>query len=218
MSAGWTDITTPIEPGMVVWPGDPGVEFGKFADMGRGDVANGSWVKMGLHSGTHIDAPLHFIADGLTVDRAPLDAMMGRARVIEIADRDSIKADELKTHDWSGVERVLFKTHNTKRRGDPRGFITDFVHISACAAAMLVERGLKTVGIDYLSVGGYERDGVETHRILLGAGVWLIENLDLANIGPSDYEMVCLPMKFTGLEAAPARVLVRPITSPPHAV
>lgn len=209
MNTNWIDVTTPVRPGMVVWPGDPAVEYGRFADMSRGDVANGSWVRMGLHSGTHVDAPLHFIADGATVERAPLEAMVGPTRVIEIADTDSIRAEELAAHDWSGVRRVVFKTRNSHRPEGQKEFLKDFVHIAVDAARFLVQRGVRCVGVDYLSVGGYERDGVETHRILLGADVWLIENLDLREISAGPYEMLCLPMKIEGAEAAPARVLMR---------
>ena len=205
----WIDISVPVQPGMPQWPGDPVYEIRRVSDMAAGAVANGSAVSMGVHTGTHIDAPLHFVRDGLTIDVMPTDAMIGSIRVIAIEDPDSIKAAELQRHNLHPGQRILFKTRNSPHSWQQPRFAERFVHISADAARHIVERGIKTVGIDYLSVGGYQRDGIETHQILLGAGLWLIEGLNLTNVEPGEYEMVCLPLKLIAAEAAPARAFIR---------
>jgi arylformamidase len=205
----WIDISVPVRPGMAQWPGDAVYELRRVGDMSRGDVANGSAISMSVHTGTHIDAPLHFVRDGLPIEAMPLDAMTGRTRVIAIEDGESIKAPELQRHSLKRGERVLCKTRNSPAAWQQKGFAEDFVHIRVDAARHLVQCGVRTVGIDYLSVGGYQRDGVETHQILLGAGLWLIEGLNLSEVRPGDYEMICLPLKLAGAEAAPARALLR---------
>lgn len=207
----WIDISVPVKPGMVHWPGDPAYEVRRVLDMEHGDVANVSLLRLGAHTGTHIDAPLHFVRNGVPIDAAPIDALIGRARVIQITDPESIKPRELSRHALSPGERVLFKTRNSPGAWERPGFAEDFVHISAAAASHIVQCGVRTVGIDYLSVGGYERDGVQTHQILLGAGLWLIEGLNLSAVGPGDYELVCLPLRLEGVEASPARAVLRPI-------
>ena len=136
---------------------------------------------------------------------------IGTARVIAIDDAESIQAVELKRHAIKRGQRVLFKTRNSAGAWDRAEFVEDFVHIRADAARLLVERGVRTVGVDYLSVGGYKRDGVETHQIMLGAGMWLIEGLNLAGVEPGEYELICLPLKLAGVEASPARAVIRPL-------
>jgi arylformamidase len=211
LMSAWLDISVPIRPGMVHWPGDPPYCVERVSDMRRGDVANVSLLKLGAHTGTHIDAPLHFVRDGLAIDAAPFDALIGRATVIHIEDRESIKPGELQRHKLERGQRVLLKTRNSPGSWEKGRFVEDFVHIRADAAQYLVDRGVRTIGVDYLSVGGYERDGVQTHQVLLGAGLWLIEGLNLSAVEPGEYEMVCLPLKLEGVEASPARAVLRRI-------
>src|SRR5579885_414636 len=128
----------------------------------------------------------------------PTEATMGRARVIEIQDRESIKPDELRPHTIQRGERLLFKTLNSARCWQTDQFIEDFVYISQEAARYLAELGVQTVGVDYLSVGGYKKDGPQTHQALLGAGIWVIEGLNLAQVAPGSYELLCLPLKIAG--------------------
>jgi arylformamidase len=210
MTTAWIDISVPIYSGMVHWPGDPGVRIERTQDMSRGDVANVSKLELGAHTGTHMDAPRHFLADGAALDDLPLDAVIGPARVIRIEHPQAILPAELEAHDLQAGERVLFLTRNSERCWTSSEFVEDFVYISAAAARFLVERQVRTVGIDYLSVGGYVHDGVETHQALLGAGIWLIEGLNLTGVKPGAYELVCLPLRVAGADGAPARVILRP--------
>ena len=207
---GWIDVSVGLHSGMVHWPDNPPVRIERMLDIERGDVANVSKISMGSHTGTHMDAPLHFIGDGKGLDEMPFDATMGSARVVEIQDPESIKPDELRQHDLQKDERILFKTRNSVR-GWPSddAFDEDFVFISQAAARYLAECGVRTVGVDYLSVGGFREDGEETHQALLGAGIWVIEGLDLSEIDPGEYELLCLPIKVVHSDGAPARAILR---------
>lgn len=205
----WIDISVPLRPELVAWPDDPGFSSKRNADMGKGDVCNLTAVNMCAHTGTHMDAPLHFVADGLPMDALPFDAVVGPARVIEIADPESIKPHELEPHDIQRGERILFKTRNSSHDWSSEPFDEGFVHISVEAAQYLVDRGVQTVGVDYLSIGGFKKGGVECHQIILGAGVWVIEGLDLREVSAGEYDLICLPLRLQGAEGAPARVIVR---------
>jgi len=209
-AAAWIDISAPIYSGMVHWPDNPAVRIERMQDLSRGDAANVSKLEMGAHTGTHMDAPRHFFADGAGLDEMPLDAAIGPARVIRIVHPHAIFPAELEGHDLQAGERVLFRTQNSERCWNTDQFVEDFVYISAAAAQFLVDRQVRTVGVDYLSVGGYVHDGVETHQILLGAGLWLIEGLNLAAVEPGAYELVCLPLRVAGADGAPARAILRP--------
>jgi arylformamidase len=209
--AAWIDISVPLRNGMVRWPGDTGFQAERVQQMAQGDTCNLSRVSMGMHTGTHIDAPLHFVRDGVGIDRMPIEAMIGPARVLQIDDDESIKSSALTQHAIRSGERLLFKTRNSTRAWQTDEFVTDYVHVSLDAARFLVERKVRTVGIDYLSVGGYERDGDEVHRTLLGAGIWLIEGLNLAAVAPGRYELVCLPLNYENGDGAPARAVLRPL-------
>jgi arylformamidase len=194
---------------MVHWPDNPPVRIERMLDIERGDVANVSTISLGSHTGTHMDAPIHFVRGGEGMDRMPLDATMGPARVIEIQDPTSVKPAELEPYGIGRGERVLFKTRNSSLAWWTRDFIEDFVYVSREAARYLAERGVRTVGVDYLSVGGFHVDGVETHQALLGAGIWVIEGLDLSRVEPGEHELICLPLKVEGGDGAPARALLR---------
>jgi len=205
----WIDISVTIKPGMVRWPGDPEIRKEPFRDMERGDVCNFSSLAFGSHTGTHMDAPLHFIRGGRTLDKMPLDATIGPCRVIEIKDKESVKVAEIEKQRIKAGERILFKTRNSSKAWKTDNFDEDFVYISKEAAAFLAKAKIQTVGIDYLSVGGFRKDGVETHHALLGAGIWIIEGLNLAKIRPGKYELNCLPIKILGSDGAPARARLR---------
>jgi arylformamidase len=205
----WIDVTWPVFQGMVHWPGDPVFEASREKSIPAGDVCNLTRMSLSAHTGTHMDAPLHFIDGGEPMEAMPIDAVAGRARVIEIDDPLAIGPDELAKHELKRGEIVLFKTRNSHEYIQSPTFVEDFVHISAAGAKHLVERGVKTVGVDYLSIGGFKTDGVECHRIILGAGIWVIEGLDLRKIEPGDYELVCLPLKLVGADGAPARAIMR---------
>ncbi len=183
MTANWIDISVPIRSGMVHWPGDPGVQIKRVKDMER-DGVNVSRIAMGAHTGTHMDAPAHFLPAGKGIDRIPFPAIVGRARVIKIEDPQTIRPEELRSSRIRRGERILLKTGNSARCWATPSFVRDFISLSTEAASFLAEREVSTVGIDYLSVGAFQGDGAETHRILLGAGIWIIEGLNLSKVEP----------------------------------
>jgi arylformamidase len=209
MAKKWIDISVIIKPGMAHWPDNPEIRVDRMLDMEKGDVCNVSVLSMGSHTGTHMDAPLHFIRGARSLDKMPLDATIGPARVIEIKDKESIKVGELENQRIKPGERILFKTINSKKSWKTDNFDEDFVYISREAAAFLAKAKVMTVGIDYLSVGGFRKDGIETHHALLGAGIWIIEGLNLSKIKPGRYELNCLPLKVLNSDGAPARALLR---------
>jgi len=182
MTSEWIDISVSLRTGMVHWPNDPPVSIERVADMTRGDKANLSKMDMSVHSGTHMDAPLHFISHGVGIDAVPFDALIGPARVIEITDRESISADTLAANRILPGERILFKTRNSEQNWAEKEFMPDFVYLSTEAAGYLAELGVKAVGIDYLSVSGYDRNEVEVHQKLLAANISIIEGLSLIHI------------------------------------
>ena len=209
MPSPWIDVSVTLKTGMVTWPGDPPARISQPISLERGDPCTVSLLEIGAHSGTHMDAPAHFVAGGAGIDSMPLDAAIGPARVISIDGRQSITLDELEPHQIQPGERILFKTHNSDRSWETDAFAKEFVYLSAPAARHLVERRVRLVGIDYLSVGGFEADGVETHQALLNAGIWVIEGLYLGQVRPGRVELICLPLKIAGGDGAPARALVR---------
>jgi len=211
-TSDWIDISVPLRNTMVHWPDDPPVQIKRILDMERGDTANVSTLAMSAHTGTHLDAPRHFLCTGKSIDQMPLEAMMGRARVIEILDPAAIKADELRRHHIRHGERLLFKTRNSERCWRSDHFIEDFAFITDEAAQLLAERRVRLVGIDYLSVDSFKH-GAETHRVLLEAGIWVIEGLDLSRVNSGRYELICLPLKIEGGDGAPARAIVRKISA-----
>ncbi|WP_243367282.1 cyclase family protein [Fundidesulfovibrio soli] len=207
----WIDVSVPVRTGMPVWPGDPPTLTERLLDLERGDPCTLTRVEMCAHAGTHMDAPAHFVAGGANMDALPPDTGIGRARVIAILDPGAVTAGELAPHRIRRGERILLKTANSARVWDSAGFLEDCVRLTPCAAAYLAERGPRLLGVDGLSVGGQDESGEEVHRILLSAGVWILEGLDLSNVEPGSVELVCLPLRLAGAEGAPARALVRPI-------
>lgn len=207
----WIDVSVPLRTGMVHWPDNPPVTIDRMLNIEHGDVANVSMLSMGAHTGTHMDAPIHFFPTGKGIDTMPLTAAIGQARVIEIRDPESIKPEELRAYSIQRAERILFKTRNSARCWQTNDFVKDFVYISQEAARYLAAQQVQTIGVDYLSVGGFFKDGVETHHALLGAGIWIIEGLNLSNVQPGLVELICLPLKMEGSDGAPARAILRPI-------
>jgi arylformamidase len=207
----WTDISVPIYSGMVHWPDNPPIRVERLLDMERGDACTVSKLSLGVHSGTHVDAPIHFISGGIGIHSAPFGALIGPARVLEIADPESIKVEHLEPYRIQADERILFKTRNSARCWQSDDFFEDFVYVSQDAARYLAARQIQTVGVDYLSVGGFHTDGRETHQALLSAGIWVIEGLNLEAVHPGTYELICLPLRITGCDGAPARAVVRSV-------
>lgn len=203
------DITLSITPALPVWPGDPPVGVSRAAEMARGDVYTLTRLDISAHTGTHLDAPAHFIPGGAGVETLDLARLVGPAQVIDARGHAQITAALLTALPISpDARRLLFLTDNSALWNTPdHTFVTDFVAIEPDAAQWLVDRGVLLVGVDYLSVAPYA-DPVPTHRILLKAGVIAVEGLDLRGIAPGHYQLICLPMKITGADGAPCRALL----------
>lgn len=211
-NVGWIDATATLDSATTpVYEGDAPMKFAFLKDMRRGDALTLSVFSLGAHSGTHVDAPMHFLADGAPVDQIPLDALVGPARVLQIADSvQAIDAAELARHQWRGAERVLFRTRSTERRWmSSAEFHRDFAYIAPDAAQLLLDAGVKLVGIDYISAEQFGAPAPLTHRILLGKEIPIVEGLDLTDVPPGEYDLIVLPMKMRGHEGAPARAIVR---------
>jgi arylformamidase len=203
------DISLPISESLPVWPGDPGVKITQISHLDKGDVATVTRLDMSAHTGTHVDAPAHFVPGGLGVDALDLDVLVGPSLVVHALEADVLSADVLERLEiLPGIERVLFRTRNSDlwERGE-REFHKDFVAITEDGARWLVERGLRLVGVDYLSVGPFDGP-VPTHRILLRAGIVAVEGLNLSGIAPGMYQLVCLPLKIAGSDGAPTRAIL----------
>ena len=206
------DISVPLHPEMPVWPGSVGIRLSRTMSLEAGDSSNVSRLDCDVHVGTHVDAPLHFIEDGSSVEQMPLKTLIGMVFVAYLPEEvDVITADDLAALSIpKGTQRLLLRTRNSLLWANGvNGFRTDYVALTADAARWMVEHGIRLVGVDYLSVQRYQ-DGSETHQILLGAGVVIVEGLNLADVVPGQYKLICLPLKLVGAEGAPARaVLVR---------
>ena len=209
------DVSVPISAATPVYPGDPGIEIRQWAAMADDDAANVSLLHFGAHTGTHVDAPSHFIEGASKVDAMPLDALIGPARVIQMPDEvDAITASHLSAQSIEGMARIIFKTRNSAFWSDTTtGFHEDFTYIAPDAAHALVQSGARLVGIDYLSVEKFQSERHETHLILLSNGVVIVEGLDLREVAPGDYELICLPLKIAGGtgDGAPARAILRTV-------
>jgi arylformamidase len=207
------DVSVPLSAATPIYPGDPGIEIKQWQTLAAGDTANVSRIDFGLHSGTHVDAPAHFIAGGARVDSLPLDSLVGEVEVVEVGnDIRVIDEDFVIANCARGAQRILFKTRNSAFWNDTRaGFRADYTYIHPAAARALVDSGIKLVGIDYLSVEQFQSEKFETHLTLLANGVVIVEGLDLRAITRGVYELFCLPLKIAGGsgDGAPARVILR---------
>jgi arylformamidase len=204
------DISLTITPGMTVWPGDPSVKLERIHKIEDGANSNVSRIEMSVHTGTHFDSPYHFLPNGKSVETLPLDVLIGAVQVIELPESCNVINSEVLTRAGmqTHVERVLFKTKNSHywEKGLTE-FQTDFVGINEDGAQFLVDRGIRLVGIDYLSISPYKHSR-PTHEILLKSNVVILEGVDLSRVPAGDYELICLPLKLGGSDGAPARVVL----------
>jgi arylformamidase len=203
------DISLPISESLAVWPGDPEVRITQPFHLDRGDAATVTRLDMGAHTGTHVDAPAHFIPGGPGVDALDLDVLVGPALVVHALEVDALSAEVLDGLQIPpGAERVLFRTRHSERwaRGELE-FAEDFVAITEDGARWLVERGVRLVGIDCPSVGPFIAPA-PTHRILLRAGVVPVEGLNLSGVAAGVYQLVCLPLRIVDADGAPARAIL----------
>jgi arylformamidase len=204
------DITVPIRSGMPVYEGDPGIDIQPWSALAKGDSANVSFLHFGAHTGTHVDAPAHFIEGARKIDALSLETLIGPARVIRVPDQVAeIDPHFLAACDLGQVERILFHTRNSSFWKE--GFRKDFTHLLPEAAQILVDRGVKLVGTDYLSIEKFHSGHHRTHLALLSNDVVIVEGLNLSEIAPGDYELICLPLKIAdgAGDGAPARAVLR---------
>lgn len=208
------DISVAISPETTpTYPGDPAIEIVSWAAIARGDAANVTLLRLGAHTATHLDAPAHFIEHAPQVSTLPLEVLIGEARVVELGDEvQAIEASHVAAHVPQDTARVLFKTRNSNFwHNDGREFREDFTHITPDGARALNERGVRLVGIDYLSIEKFKSETFETHTTLLSAGVVIVEGLDLSAVSAGKYELICLPLKIAAGsgDGAPARAILR---------
>lgn len=212
LSDGWIDVTATLDPATTpVYEGDAPMKFDFLKDMRKGDGFTLSVYSLGAHSGTHIDAPMHFIRDGAPIDRVAIEPLIGRARVIDIPDSvQAIDAAELNRHDWRGAPRVIFRTRSALHGWmSAPAFHRDFAYVAPDAAQLLADAGVLLVGIDYISAEQFGAPAPRTHQILLGKGIPIVEGMQLDGVSAGDYDLIVLPMKVGGHEGAPARAILR---------
>ena len=202
------DISLPIREGMIVYEGDPDIAVTSALALERGDPANVSTLRLGSHTGTHMDAPLHFIAGAPGIDALPLEVLIGPALVAEITADRVIEPRHLEGIPLERHPRLLLKTSNSALWDRPT-FAREYVALSLAAARLLIERGVKLIGVDYLSVEAFGAEGHPVHRALLGAGLVILEGLDFRAVTPGEYELYCLPLRIAGGDGAPCRAVLR---------
>jgi len=204
------DISVPVSRGLPVWPGDPPIVLERSQSISNGSESNDSRIACSVHSGTHVDAPKHYVDDGPTVENLPLEVLLGPAWVVHIPAENVITPEILETLTIPpDTQRLLFKTRNSSLWENPNhSFKSEYVALSSEAATWVVSKGIRLVGIDYLSVEMFTDSEPLTHRFLLEAGVVIIEGLDLRSVRPGLYQLICLPLKLVGSDGAPARVVL----------
>jgi arylformamidase len=199
------DISQVLREGMAVWPGDPEYRIRRIMAIRDGGSSNVSALDMGVHTGTHIDAPLHLSDSGSDAAGVPVDRCIGPVRVFSVSVR-CIQAADLSALNWEGVHRALFKTHSGI---PPDRFDSQFVYFQEDAAEFLIQKEIALVGIDAPSVDAFGSAGMPFHRALLERGIVILEGIQLGNVSPGDYELICLPLKLAGLDGSPVRAILR---------
>jgi arylformamidase len=202
------DISVPIRSGGLVYPGNPEIEITLQQAVAKGAGANVSFVRFGSHTGTHADAARHFFDDGQTVDKIPLERLIGPALLLSFPDDlRSVSAADLSNHDLKGRKRVLICTRNSALLSQ-KEFVRDYTYLAPDGAQYLVDNGVELVGVDYLSIEQFHSGHHKTHRILLERSVVILEGLDLSVPAPGEYELICLPLRIEGCDGAPARAVL----------
>ncbi len=203
------DVSIPLQPGVTTWPGDADFEMRSEMRISAGDECNVTSIRMSAHAATHVDAPWHFVDEGSTVEALDLSTLIGPATVVDLGDAGVVTPEVLVA---AGVapktERLLLRTKNSESWQDARAdFKRDYVALDADAARGVVDRGIRLIGVDYLSVQRFD-DPPDTHEILLRSSVVIVEGLDLSGVGAGRYRLVCLPLKIVGSDGAPARAVL----------
>jgi arylformamidase len=203
------DVTVPLSAELPTFPGDPPFQMDATHRLGSGDSYNVGRMTLGTHAGTHVDAPFHFIEGGATIDELALEILIGKVRVVDLLGRESVERADLEALDLREDLRVLLKTRNSGLLRQA-AFQEDYVYLSPDAATYLAQVGIKLVGFDYLSIEKFGSRDYAAHHALLEAGVVIVEGLDLSEIEPGEYDMVCMPLRIAGADGSPARVVLRP--------
>jgi arylformamidase len=207
----YIDVTVPFRDGMMCFPGDPPCRIKPYWEISKGDTVNLSTIDMGSHTGTHIDAPKHFIDNGKAVDELDIRHFIGRAKVFDFtAEAECVDLTALEGLDIGEGDIVLFKTRNS-RLMHSQTFPEDFVYITPAAARWLTERRIATLGFDFLSIDKYGSSDFSAHYAILGAGIVIIEGLDLSGVEAGEYEIIALPMLIAGGNGSPVRVFLKPV-------
>lgn len=201
------DISRKIYPGMVVWPGDKGVSVDRTISIQQGDTCNVSVISAGVHTGTHTDAPLHFIDKACDISETDLDRYIGMVKVFEISSTECVSVSDVKNLPIQAGDAVIFKTQNSEIPIEA-GFNTSFIYIDYACAQWLVNTGVKTVGIDYLSVERFESQDYEVHKLLLANKVAIIEGLCLKDVDPGEYFLSALPLAIKNSDGSPVRAVL----------
>jgi arylformamidase len=207
-AAEYIDVTVRLAAGMPCYPGNPEFELQPIKRIADGGSSNVSKLVLGTHTGTHVDAPKHFLDDGATADQLRLEILIGPAHVIDIATRGAITEQDLASAGVDGDDRVLIKTGNSAL-WTTHTFHQDYAHLTEGGARYLADRGVKLVGVDYLSVEQYKKPGAPAHRALLSRNIVIIEGLNLSGVEAGVYDMYCLPLPIVGGDGAPARVVLK---------
>jgi len=202
------DVTVPLDSNLPLYPGNTPFRLEPIKRIAQGDSSNVSTLHLSAHTGTHVDAPSHFFEGAAGVDALPLELLFGRTRVVEITSHTHLGPTELSGVNLSEDIRLIIKTPNSRLWRSPE-FRTDYVGVTEAGARYLVERGVKVLGVDYLSVEEFGKAGAPAHHVLLGGGTIVIEGLNLSEVDPGTYEMFCLPLRVVGSDGAPARVVLR---------
>ncbi len=213
---GWYDITVPLKQGMVYLPIDPvPPKIYRHSDRALGSPVTMSMLEIISHTGTHIDSPLHFIADGSTISDMALDATIGPARVIEIKHQQMITVAELEPYNIQKGERLLFKTRNSPQMYEGQKFMEDYVYFDVAAAEYIASKGPRMVGLDCVTVGNYkDHESIQkVHTAFLKAGIYILEGCALGHVPPGEYELLCLPLLMYNGDAGPSRAILRPLAN-----
>ena len=202
------DVSVPIRSGGLVYPGNPEIDISLQQAVAKGAGANVSAIRFGSHTGTHADAARHFFDDGQTVDKIPLERLIGPALLLSFSDDvRSVGAAELRAHDIKGQTRILLRTRNSAFLSQ-KDFVKDYTYLAPDGAQYLVDQGVELVGIDYLSIEQFHSGHHLTHRTLLERSVVIVEGLDLSVPPPGEYQFICLPLRIEGCDGAPARAVL----------
>ncbi|MDD1779132.1 MAG: cyclase family protein [Candidatus Helarchaeota archaeon] len=203
----WYDISVPISVDLPIYPGDTQPELKPFASIDQGDLANMLELRLGSHTGTHVDVPRHFLRDGKNLDQVGLDQFWGRAKVFQLSVKEKIDRKALVDLDIQARDVVLFKTRNSEL-WELQGFQRDFVYLTVEAAEYLVEKKVKAVGIDYLSIEKFKSKSHPTHTTLLTNGIVILEGINLKDITPGEYFLFFMPLKLKGADGSPVRAVL----------